>query len=103
MGLRAAGGPAPGPRVDARIAPLSDMEVAVARTWGLSFGEAERMELERVVMDGDGDAALDFVRKVIYPKVKESEKPGGCFHDTDKPVERLGRPVDRHKKLGDFR
>jgi len=79
------------------------MEVDVARTWGLSFGETERMELERIVMDGDADSALDFVRRIIYAKIKESEKPGSCFHDTDKPVEQLERPVDRHKKLGDFR
>jgi hypothetical protein len=54
-------------------------------------------------MDGDADSALDFVRRIIYAKIKESEKPGSCFHDTDKPVEQLERPVDRHKKLGDFR
>lgn len=73
------------------------------KTWGLSIGEAERMELERVVMDKDAEAALAFLQKVIHPKVKESEKPGSCFHDASKPVEQLERPVDRHKKLGDFR
>ncbi|NPV58803.1 MAG: hypothetical protein HPY75_03955 [Actinobacteria bacterium] len=73
------------------------------KTWGLSIGEAERMELERVVMDKDAEAALAFLQKVIYPKVKESEKPGSCFHDASKPVQQLERPVDRHKKLGDFR
>ena len=61
------------------------------------------MELERIVMDRDAEAALAFLHQVIYPKVKESEKPGSCFHDTSKPVEQLERPVDRHKKLGDFR
>ena len=73
------------------------------KTWGLSIGEAERMELERVVMDRDAEAALAFLQKVIYPKVKESEKPGSCFHDASKPVQQLERPVDKHKKLGDFR
>ncbi|MDI6873912.1 hypothetical protein [Candidatus Solincola sp.] len=73
------------------------------RTWGISFGERERMELERIVMDNDRDAALAFLKEVIYSKVKESEKPGSCFHDTSKPVEKLERPVDFHKKLGDFR
>jgi len=73
------------------------------KTWGLSIGETERMELERIVMDKDGEAALVFIQKVIYPKVKESEKPGSCFHDTSKPVEQLERPVDTHKKLGDTR
>ncbi len=73
------------------------------KTWGLSIGEAERMELERVVMDKDAEAALAFLQEVIYPKIKESEKPGSCFHDTSKPVEHLERPVDKHKKLGGFR
>ena len=72
----------------------------MAKTWGLSFGETERMELERVVIDKDADAALEFLQEVIYPKVKESEKPGSCFHDTSKPVEQLDRPVDTHKKMG---
>ncbi len=75
----------------------------MAKTWGLSFGEMERMELERIVMDKDADAALHFVQDVIYPKVKESEKPGSCFHDAEKAVDKLERPVSRHKKLGDFR
>jgi hypothetical protein len=74
----------------------------VARTWAVSFGENERMELERIMVDEDDGSAMEFLRKVIYPKVKESEKPGACFHDVEKPVEDLDRPVDRHKKLGDF-
>jgi hypothetical protein len=77
-------------------------EVGMARTWAVSFGEKQRMELERVIIDGDAAAALDFLREVIYQQVKESEKPGSCFHDTAKPVENLDRTVDRHKKLGSF-
>jgi hypothetical protein len=73
------------------------------RTWGVSFGEKERMELERIILDRDREAALAFLQDVIYAKVKESEKPGSCFHDTGKPVEKLDRPVDKHKKLGNFR
>ena len=61
------------------------------------------MELERIILDRDREAALAFLQEVIYAKVKESEKPGSCFHDTDKPVDKLDRPVDKHKKLGDFR
>lgn len=75
----------------------------MAKTWGLSFGENERMELERIMMDRDPESALVFLQQVIYPKIKESEKPGSCFHDTAKPVERLGRPVSDHKKLGGSR
>lgn len=77
-------------------------EVGLERKWAVSFGENERMELERVVIDDDPSAALDFVKKVIYPKVKESEKPGSCFHDVEKPVEEVGRQVNRHKRLGTF-
>lgn len=73
------------------------------KTWGLSFGEPERMELERIIVDKDAESALAFLQQVIYPKVKESEKPGSCFHDASKPVEQLERPVSEHKKLGDFR
>lgn len=74
----------------------------MARKWGISIDENERMELERIVLDEDAPSALDFVRGVIYSKVRESEKPGSCFHDVAKPVDGLGRPVDRHKKLGSF-
>jgi hypothetical protein len=74
----------------------------MTKTWGLSIGENERMELERIVVDRDPDAAMAFLQNVIYPKIKESEKPGSCFHDTAKPVDQLERPVSDHKKLGDF-
>jgi hypothetical protein len=74
----------------------------MTRTWAVSFGESERMELERVIMDEDAEAALGFIRKVIYPKVKEAEKPGSCFHDVEKPVDDVGREVNKHKRLGTF-
>lgn len=74
----------------------------MAKKWAVSFGEGERMELERIIVDEDEKSAIAFLQRVIYPKVKESEKPGSCFHDVAKPVESLDRPVDRHKKLGDF-
>ena len=44
----------------------------MGRTWAVSFGETERMDLERIVMDRGPDSALEFLRKVIYPKVKET-------------------------------
>jgi hypothetical protein len=72
----------------------------MARTWAVSFGETERMDLERIVMDRDTDSALEFLREVIYPKVKEAEKPGTCFHDVTKPVDDVGRPIDKHKDMG---
>ncbi len=70
------------------------------KTWGFSIGEKERMDLERIVMDRDADGALAFLQQVIYPKVKEIEKPGSCFHEASKPVQHLERSVDKHKKLG---
>lgn len=72
----------------------------MGKTWAVSFGETERMELEQIIMDSDPDSALEFVKKVIYPKVKEAERPGSCFHDVAKPVDSLGRPVEKHKDLG---
>ena len=66
----------------------------------MSFGEGERIELERVVTDGDREGALEFLKTVIYPAVKGSEKSGGCLQETTAPVEELPRAVDKHKKLG---
>jgi hypothetical protein len=74
----------------------------MARIWTASFTESERMDLERVVLDDDAAAALEFVKNVIYPGVKDSEKPGACFADVDKPVDKIGRQVNRHKRLGTF-
>jgi len=74
----------------------------MARTWGMSINEQERMELERIVMDEDRDAALAYIHDVVYAKVKESEKPGSCFHDVDKPIDEVPRDIRRHKKLGSF-
>ncbi len=74
----------------------------MARTWAVSFGEKQRIDLERIIMDEDAEAALGFLKEVVYSQVRESEKPGSCFHDTAKTVDKLDRPVDRHKKLGSF-
>lgn len=72
------------------------------RKWGISFGESERIELERVILDEDRDGAFDFLRKVVYPKVKETEKPGVCFQNVEKSVDEVSRPVKKHKNLGSF-
>lgn len=74
----------------------------MARTWAISIGEPERMDLERIMLDEDPESALAFLREVVYPQVKESEKARGCFHDPSKPVDSVSRSVDRHKKLGSF-
>ena len=80
--------------------PIELVEVMVAKTWAVSFGEKERLELERIIMDEDIDSAMEFLNTVIYTKVKEAEKTGSCYHDVDKTVDGVERPVDRHKKLG---
>ncbi len=72
------------------------------KTWAISFGERERMELERIILDRDEHSAMNFLEQVVYPQVKESEKPGSCFHDPSVPVDRLERSVERQKKLGSF-
>jgi hypothetical protein len=77
--------------------------MVMVSTWAVSFGENERMELERIVVDEDREAALRFLLEVVYPSIKESEKSGSCFHDVDKPVDGLERPVKRHKNLGSGR
>ncbi len=74
----------------------------MGRVWAVSFGEKERMDLERILVDDDPKAALSFVKDVIYPKVKEAEKPGACFQDVEKPVDGVARQVNRHKRLGTF-
>lgn len=72
----------------------------MARTWAISFDESERMELERIIMDEDSAAAFEFLRKIVYKQVKESEKPSSCYHDVSKPVNHVERPIQKHRELG---
>ncbi len=74
----------------------------MGKTWGFSINEKERMELERIITDEDLESAFDFLKRVLYQKIKEMEKPGSCFHDIKKPVQEIARPVRKHKELGDF-
>ena len=46
----------------------------MGRTWAVSFGETERMDLERIVMDSDTGSALEFLKKVIYPSSSTSRR-----------------------------
>lgn len=72
------------------------------RSWAVSFGEKERVELERIILDEDAKSALGFLTEIVYAKVKESEKPGSCYHDVNKPVDELPRSVKKQKELGSF-
>lgn len=73
---------------------------SMAKTWAVSFGENERIELEKIVLDEDASSALEFITSIVYPKVKESEKPGACFHEVTKPVDRVGRPIKKFRGSG---
>jgi len=75
-------------------------EVAMARTWAVSFGENDRIELERIITDEDEPSALEFLKRVVYPKVKEAEKPGSCFREVTRPVDEVGRPIKKLKGSG---
>ncbi|MCG2794280.1 MAG: hypothetical protein L6427_00100 [Actinomycetia bacterium] len=79
-----------------------ETEVGMPRSWGLSFGEAERIELERIIVDEDPEAAWEFLRGVIYPRVVDASQPGSCLHDVTKPVDGVERPIIKHKRIGSF-
>ncbi len=70
------------------------------KNWVISITEEERMELERIVIDGDGSAALEFLDKTIRRRIQESSKKGGCYQDSSKPVSEIPRPISRHRQLG---
>lgn len=70
------------------------------RNWVVSITEEERMELERIVIDGDSGAALEFLEKVVRKRIEESRKKSGCYQDASKPVGDISRPISKHKKLG---
>lgn len=38
----------------------------------VTLGEAEQIELEEIVIDGDEKAALEFLKRVIYARVKRA-------------------------------
>jgi len=43
----------------------------------LTLDEDMLIWLRRIITDEDKDEAMEFVRKVLEPKVKEAERPGG--------------------------
>ena len=43
----------------------------------LTLDEDMLIWLRRIITDEDKDEAMEFVRKVLGPKVKEAERPGG--------------------------
>ncbi len=74
----------------------------MSRNRGLSFGEEERILLERIVVDEDREAAFEFLRDVVYPRVTDGSGPGSCLHDISKPVDGGKRPIKTHKNIGSF-
>jgi len=53
-----------------------EKEVVVLRIekTAIALDEAELPELERIVIDQDGEAALKFLRKVVYRKIELSQR-----------------------------
>lgn len=52
----------------------------------VTLGEREIQALERAVLDGDGDAALEWLRAVVKPQVDAHVTRGHC-----KPVFEWGK------------
>lgn len=46
----------------------------------VKISEEERTELERLAMDKDKDAAMDFIRKKILRQIKSQESRGLSSH-----------------------
>ena len=77
-------------------------EVQMPRSWGLSLGETERIELERIIVDEDQEAAWEFLRDVVYARVVDDSQRESCLHDISKPVDGVQRPIKKHKNIGSF-
>lgn len=59
----------------------------------ISLDEAELLELERIVTDGEEKEALVFLKKSVYEKVVRSQKGKLKSH-----LDSSGDPVERFKK-----
>jgi len=44
------------------------------QTVTVTLSEAERLELERIVVDGDERAALEFLRQAVHAKIERAER-----------------------------
>ena len=40
----------------------------------VTLTEAERLELERIVVDGDAPAALQFLKRAVHAKIERAER-----------------------------
>ena len=49
----------------------------------LTLDEETLIWLRRIITDGDRDEAIDFVRKVLEPKVREAERQSGMQRSFD--------------------
>ncbi len=58
------------------------------RKAAVSFDEADLMELEVIVTDGDAKAALSFVRRAVYDRILRAQKGKLKSHlDSENPVQ----------------
>ena len=61
----------------------------------LNLGEEDLIWLRRIITDRDRDEALEFIRKVLEPEVKEAERPSGLQRtfDAGGPPGQIGGPM----------
>ena len=57
-------------------------EMAIKRM-AVTLDEDEIARLRQIITDEDKDGAMEFIRKVLEPKVKEAERPSGMTRAFD--------------------
>jgi len=60
----------------------------------LNLDENELIWLKRIVTDQDKEAAMEFINKVMRPRLKEAERPSGLQRtfDAGGPPGQIGSP-----------
>jgi len=64
------------------------------RKAAIAFDEKDLLELERIVIDGDEEGALSFLKKSVYDKVSRSQQGKLKSH-----LDTSGDPVEKFKKM----
>lgn len=60
------------------------------RKAAVAFDEKDLMELERIIVDGDKDEAMRFLKKCFYERILHSQQGRLKSHlDTTNPVEQF--------------
>jgi hypothetical protein len=60
----------------------------------IALDENELIWLKRIITDQDGEAAMEFMNKVMKPRLKEAERPSGLQRtfDAGGPPGQIGGP-----------